>query len=302
MSLSWFVPGDETMDFTTIFWEGAVTGASYGIDPGPVPPEQLLEVEPGLQLAIYVPSMFDDADGDATHDDDEVYVGVSRLWPVWIEGDPPPEYADAGLVAGWNAIELDFASEGEFAVGDPMAIPLAADLWPAESIEIGGSYAGTTPMGSQRLTLISGVAMEGGDITDLLYDGALTDPWSISVSGDAPESHMVDQPEFGLTMAWEYPFTYADNDGSGGPSDGDLPVSFACIGREYVLLYWMSPATTVETAFTYAYSWSLYGWTPGWFAASVDPMAPEPMPVAIDPADLGSLELSEACNPWGAPS
>jgi hypothetical protein len=183
-----------------------------------------------------------------------------------------------------------------------MAIPIAADLWPAESIEIGGSYGGSAPIGSQRLTLISGVAMEGGDIEDLLFDDALTDPWAISVSGEAPESHRIEQDEFGLTMAWEYPFTYADNDGSGGPSEGDMPMSFTCLGLDYVLLYWMAPATTVEAAFTYAYSWSTYGWTPGWFAAGVDARAPEPMPYALEPSEYGNLELSEACSPWGAPT
>jgi len=298
LTLSHMVPGED-MDFSTTFYEVAVTGETVGIDPGDVPAEHLLEVEPGLTIAMYVPSLFADTDSDSAHDEGERYVGISTWWPVWIDGEPPTEYADLGLVAGWNALELDFESDGEFTVGDPMAIPLPASLWPNEEITIGGSYAGTQPTDTQRLTLISGVAMEGGDLSDLLYDDALADPWSITVKGDAPESHVIEQDEFGLTMAWEYPFTYLDNDGSLSPTDGDLPLNFACMGSEYVLLYWMQPATTVEQAFMYAYGWEPYGWTPGWFAASVDPRASEPMPVALDDSDLTTLELSAACNPWG---
>ncbi len=303
MSLSWFLPGDEEMDFSTILWEGEVTGASFGMDPGTVPPEQIVEVEPGLSLAMYVPSLFEDLDADGVWDEGEIYVGVGHYWPVWIEGSMPPEYQKAGLVEGWNAIELDFESEGEFIVGDSDAIPLAANLWPNDSIEIGGSYGGSAPIGGQRLALISGEAMSGGDMTDLLYDDSLTDPWSISVSGDAPESHIVVQDEFGLSMAWEYPLAYADLDGTGGPSDGDLPTGFACYGSDYVLLYWMAPAATVEAAFYYSYAWTpTYGWAPGWFAAAVTPGTEEPMPMALDSAELMSLEISEACNPWEMPS
>ena len=301
MTLTWIVPGEE-MDFFTTFWEGSVDGATFGIDPGPVPPEHLLEVEPGLHIALYIPSMFEDADGDAQHGEGEIYVGISRHWPVWVDNDPPAEWADKGLVAGWNAIELDLESDGEFTTGDPLAIPIDADLWPNDSIEISGTYTGDTPVDTQRLTLISGVAMEGGPIVDLLYDDVLTDPWAIAVSGDAPASHQLDQDDFGLTMAWEYPFSYLDNDGTGGPSDGDLPLNSACLGLDYVVLYWMEAATSVETAFYFEYAWGEYGWTPGWFAGGISPTSKEQVPYALEPEELSSLELSGACSPWDFPT
>ncbi len=297
MTLTWFHPEDGP-DQELVVWEGAVGSDPFGMDPGEVPAEHIYEVDTGLSIAMYIPGLFEDLDGDAAFDEDETYVGVGRYWPVWVDGEPPPEYADQGLVEGWNAAELDFDSDGDFTLGDITAIPIDASLWPTEELEIGGSYSGTAPAKTQRLALISGVAMEGGELEDLLYDEALTDPWSITVSGDAPESHWVEQDEFGLVMAWEYPMTYEDVDSSGGPSDGDLPTGFACYDDQAVVVYWMSPASNIETAFYYEYAWSEYGWTPGWFAATVDTSSGDPMPYGMDESELMSLDISLVCMPF----
>jgi hypothetical protein len=302
LSLTWIEPGvdiDE-VDSLMVLFEGAVTGPSYGIDPGELPAEHLLEDE-DLTLALYVPTLFADTDGDGTHDEGEFYLGVSRHWPLWIEGAPPAEYAELGLVAGWNAIELELDEENNFGgdpiVHDPLAIPLMTSLLPIEEITIGGGYTGTEPVDDQRLTFAPHSALWAGDLThaDPLYDEPVVEPWGITVSGAPPQSHQID-PD-GFPRATNYAVSYVDSDGSGGPSEGEPPVNMACVGSDFVAVSWMAPPTTVRMAAHFEYLFSPDGLPPGWSARAVDPDTADFR--ALDAAEVMDLELTNTCMPWG---
>jgi hypothetical protein len=301
LSLTAVEPGVDVDDVDSgiVFFEGAVTGATVGIDPGEVPAEHLIEDEE-LTLALYLPALFDDANANGTHDEGEVMLGLSRHWPLWIEGDPPTEYADLGLVAGWNAIELEVDEEndfaGDFTVRDPLAIPLADSLRSVEEMTLGGTYAGTQPMADQRLTLAPhAVVFTGDDVVhaEPLYDEPLSDPWTITVSGEPPQSHQFDVD--GLMRAVDYPVTYVDADGSGGPSAGEALVNMACVGTGFVSVSWDAPPTTVAMAANYEYLFSRIGVLPGWSASVTDTDPVETR--GLEAAELTGLELTSACVP-----
>ncbi len=296
LELIWFEPGgtyDEELDLFAASVDGDPLGAAV---PDP-PADQLWEAAPGFEVAMYVPVLFEDLDGDAERDPAEAIVGLGRTWPTWGEGSVPPEFAAAGVVAGWNAIEMDLDDEGAFEVHDVMAIPLAASLWPVESLQLGGSYLGDLPTDEQRLAVVPVQLLEGAPINSLLFDQPLTQSWALTVSGDPPPDHQTVEPESGLAMAAEIPLTYSDVDGSGGLTAGDQPQYCACHDGNTVVVYWAAAATTFEQAWIFEYGWSGFGGSPGYFATAIEPDAgdDEP-PIPIDPADLLSLEISGACS------
>jgi hypothetical protein len=269
----------------------------FGAAPGTPPADHLWEAAPGFDVAMYVPVLFEDLDGDAERDPGEVIVGLGRTWPTWAAGAIPQDMAAAGVVEGWNAIEMDLENAGAFEVRDVMAIPLAASLWPVVSLQLGGSYIGDLPAAAQRLAVVPAPALEGNPVNSLLYDQAFSDPWALTISGEPPLDHQSYDPQSGLSMAWEVPLTYADADGSGGISEGDQPLYLVCTDDHTVVIYWIGAATTFEHAWTFEYGWSSFGGHPGYFAAALDPDAgDDDPPIYIDPADLLALEISGACS------
>jgi hypothetical protein len=149
----------------------------------------------------------------------------------------------------------------------------------------------------QRLAVIPSMALEGAPVASLMYDEPLADPWTITVSGEAPADHQVVDPDWGLAMAWEIPLSYLDADDSGGLTEGDQPLYLVCLDGSTVVIFWADAARSVEQAWSYEYSWSTFGGRPGLFAVAMDPDAADgDPPIQIDPVDLLSLELSGACT------
>jgi hypothetical protein len=238
----------------------------------------------------------DDPNGSGGHDNGEIYVGAGMVFPVWIEGDPPPAYQARGLTAGWNAVEMDFDSGGDFTVWDPLAIPLSASLWPNETLTIGGTYGGTADITDQRLALLPSALFDGVPVSSFLYNAPLTDPWSITITSEPPADHQEYDSESGLFTAGEIPASYVDESGDGVPGKGDQLGYFTCYDGMPVVAMWLSPALTLETAYYLAAFQAEFGWQPGWYPNALDMSGKDPVPVGIDPADWNSLELSADCG------
>ena len=296
LTLIWFEPGgmfDEDMSLL----EQTVDGDPYGCNPGEPPADHLWEAAPGFRVAMYVPVLHEDLDGDGVRDPGEMIVGMGRAWPVWAEGAIPPDYTAQGVVEGWNAIEMDWEEDGEFAVHDVMGIPLGANLWPVESLQLGGQYVGDLAVETQRLAVAPITMFEGQPVSSLMYDEPLALSWTIDLSGEPPADHQVYDPHSGLNMAWEIPLAYLDNDGSGGLSGGDEPTYMVCYDGATVVVFWGDAAMELEVAWYYEFALAAFGGGPGLFVAAMDPEAGEDdPPIQIDPADLLSLEVSGNCS------
>jgi hypothetical protein len=255
----------------------------------------LSEIEPGMFAAFFLPVVFEDADGDGSHDSDEVFVGVGWDMPMWAAGTISSTYSGLGVGDGWNGLEVDPGVHSGTGVMAPSALEISLDLWPAEDMTIGGSYGGSAPITSMSLALLTKDVMGGGSVAALLYDDAQTDPWTIDVSGAPDSDHVYTDSTTGLDLGLEYPIGYQDDDGSGGYTSADAMESWACYGTEAVLLEWCDPILDLTALFNYH---SAVTTSPGWSLSSIDMSDKTAIPSLIDSADYLSLDVSEACVPW----
>ncbi|MCB9796439.1 MAG: hypothetical protein H6741_27395 [Alphaproteobacteria bacterium] len=217
---------------------------------------------PGLDVAVYVPTLHLDGDGQGDIDGDEAIVGAGRYWVWFLEGDIPQQLLLLGFRHGWNAIELDFEGGGVPSVGEIDAIPLPANLWPNQELTFGGTYSAETDIETQRLVVVPSTLFNGDLPTSLLYDEDLTETWSVTLSGEPPQDHR-ETGEF--SGAYEVALTYVDNDASGGFSEGDAPIYVPCLEDQAVAAVWVDAPTDVFVA---AYT-SVVGASVGWSALAI---------------------------------
>lgn len=264
LTLTWADVSDDFVVGDTVA-AADVDGATVTVYAPDPTGDQLLELDPaaypGTYVAWYLPAIHEDADGDGAHGADEAYVAHGTVLPLYIGGTLPEELADWGFVAGWNALAM--GAEGATDFHDVDAIPLAVNLRPRETFTIAGDLADVDLDGDLRLTLVPGAVDEGRWPDDWLYDAPLDGAWSIDVAGAPPDDHRVDDGSgFGIT--YEIPLSYVDNDGSGGISAGDETAWPACYGDATASLVWISPPTTLDTAFLA----TIYGMGAGWSAVA----------------------------------
>jgi hypothetical protein len=174
-------------------------------------------------------------------------------------------------------------------VGDPLAIPLAANLAPRTDLTLSGSYAGEVTE-NVRLTAIPGPMLgeEGVVVEEFIYDGAVDgDTWTMELSGAPPSDHFEALDGIGYG-ALEVPVTYQD-EGSGDFGPGDQPLYAACSGDQAVILIWVDGPETLSEAMTFG----VFGFSVGWSAMlSTEGGGPEAVPLD----SLGDLVIDGSCS------
>ena len=267
-SLTFSLPGEAVGSWLSLTWArvdgdditlgGELSSTLVTSDPAVVPvgaptPEDLVAIDPalwpGLLGAWYLPSLH--LEGD---DGERTYTALGRAWPVYLAGELPRSWLDAGWGAGWNAMDT-----GDASVVPTSDIPLVDDLATVADVSIAGTYGGEADLADLRLALLPGPLWSEGTVAQLLVDAALTTPWTLPLTGRPPDDHFTDLGD-GVLAALEVPLSYADSDGSGSYGEGDVVETFACIGPSLLTLLYLDPPTDLLTAFGMAWA-SL---TPGW--------------------------------------
>jgi hypothetical protein len=106
---------------------------------------------------------------------------------------------------------------------------------------LSGTYPGVDP---RRLALLPANQLDGGTLTDVLYDQPLGAKWAIALDGAPPASHLVtDDPTIPVGSAFELPASFVDTDKSGSVSEKDTFADGVCTsdGRT-VWLAWIPPS------------------------------------------------------------
>lgn len=213
---------------------------------------------PGSEYAFFVSSLHTDDDGDGYPSGFEVVSGMSEYWLLFWKGELPIELQQAGFVEGWNVY-----NPVQQILGSLSAVPLDSNLLPTETISLAGGFSDMVDP-SYRLMLYPQAA-DQQSVSSLLWDEALTDPWSIYLDQAPDTDHFYDAN--GTILALEFPVVYADADGSGGPSNGDTLLYYACnaAGEQVELLY-LPEITDLFMAVYYVNQ----GLRPGWLGASTN--------------------------------
>jgi len=263
--------------------EQDIVGVPFG-----VPPEgELQEVDPtnapGMKIAAYVPALHGDLDGDVMLSEGETYSGVGLAWPVFVSGPVPADLAAFGIVEGWNGMEFT-VDNGPPVMHDITALPVETTIAERLSITIGGSYDAYSGNAAERVAVVPGASST--TVTEPLYDGALSDPWTVTLDGAPPADHFGDLEGFG-NAALELPIAYLDADATESVSEGDSPIAYACWNTFPVALLYVPGLTDLVTAV----SWTQYGLGTGWLATPLDSDVPQ-----ITGDDLLSLSIDASCG------
>lgn len=256
------------------------------------PPAELLSPIaefPDTRLVMFAPMLWDDADGNLAHDEGEVYRASSATVVAFLAGTLPPDLAALGLMLGWNAFEL--RQTGELPTVMPAtAMQLPLNLDPREAFTFGGDVGGEAD--GWWLTVYPATTFSGGEAPPL-HDAALTDPWSVELSGRPPESHMQPFDDTGAFRgALEIPVAWLDADDVAGLSEGDVsmqPCYLADDGPRQVQITWVEPISNP----TYAMTFGFMGYNAGWLGLVADDRG-EGAP--MDEAIAASLSFSSDCT------
>jgi hypothetical protein len=238
-------------------------------------------------MALYVPALHIDTDGDGLPQNGESYTAVGMTWAVFITGEIPESFGKLGVQEGWNAIIVSKHDDPEF--GDPVNISMPVNLAPNLELVAGGALS-FDPDG-MRVMLISGQTFTGGTSLGPLLDAPLTDPWELILSGPPAAERFYEIPEMGMTAAVEVPLSYADTDNSGDFDETvDQALYGACSDGSMVGFLWLPPPTDLHAAFAVAQ----LGTGTGWMGVSLSEEGG-----MLESAALSSLVMDEGCGPGG---
>jgi hypothetical protein len=249
-----------TEDFTILGRLGGATiaGGTVAVEVADPTEDDLLEIGAGLYGRYAIPYAFADDDGDGEHDADEAIGAVGRVWPLYLSGSIPIEYAALGLVEGWNAL---YVTESEAPdLYDIEAIPLPTNLAPVLQAELAGTVAFDVGADAQ-LALLPNVAFDGLPFGSLLYNQGLGAEWAIVVDGPPPDLHVTDLFGTGFDGALEVPVAWTDTDGDALPSGDEALLGPACLGAFTAALLWVAPPTDPLVAFYFASEGTPVGWS-----------------------------------------
>jgi hypothetical protein len=248
---------------------------------------------PSFRVAAYLPALHEDGDEDGLQGPGEAYVGIGMAWPLYAVN-VPAELAMAGVVEGWNALEMEPEGEG-FELHEIDDIPLEAGLWPERSASLGGRYGGDLPAGTQGLAVVPMVAFEGAPISSLVHEETpLPEAFAIELEGEPPADHFYQDADLGLAMGIEVPLAYLDVDLSGGLSAGDAPTYLSCYDGLAVMAIWVQPPEELLSAFTAQALSAAYGLNMGWWVGSIDPRTDEPQSLGREARQ--NLVLDGSCS------
>ena len=276
-------PSDGGYLMGTVEWTSPVD-ATISLDVPAPRAELMAEIPelPGLEIAFFVGGLFVD-DGDERWDADEVWVGVSVPWSLYIDGVVPVELLAIGIREGWNALAL--TSENPEA-GDIEAMELAIRY--RDEVTLGGTADETIAV-TDRFAMLP-ASMFGGEFPARLYADQRFDDgksWSVDIVGDPPEDHFADVDNDGVSDAFEIPYAYTDADASGGVSGDDTFLGAGCIDGDAAVAWWIEPPTDI----TYLSSVVSFGAGLGWNALLLGVEGPSA--VVEDPSS--NIVFSTSC-------
>lgn len=294
LTLTW-IDGSTLGSESVVFGE-VIVSAAAGADPllvaaGVPPASALFEPEPedapGMLVAMYMPALHVDQDGDGLLSGEETYVGAGTTWATYITGVIPEEYTAMGAVDGWNAILL-FTDSGDPEFTDPMGIPLSANTSVNEDLTLAGRFRGD-PDG-MGLVVIPGSAFEGGGVESWLYDEALTPSWSIPLTGEPPAEHFSTMEGIGWA-AMELPIAYVD-ERAAGFGEGDIPTLAACFDGVPVGAIWFGGPTDLMMALQF----SVTGMGSGWIAMTTGDVGGG---TVLTEEEAATLSIDDSCTLGG---
>ena len=295
LDLTWFRPFDETWLVGDTLASTQVGASSVTVRVDAPSAEDLLPMDeakfPGLLAAFYLPAIYDDPDGDVTHDSDEYYVGVGPTWLIYLAGVVPAGFEHLGLYEGWNAYQTDTTGHSDLPVVFELdAIPLETALYANEAVTIGGSS--DFPISySTRAALVSYAYLGGMPVAahhiDDWYPSSASG-WTMEVSGEPDEDHMMEIDD-GFTASVELPLAYLDSDGSGGFTTADTIEGAACYEGDTVALFYLPGIVELGTAAMF----QLWGMTPGWMVMA--DLSEGSDPYALTPEQSEQLVFSADC-------
>ena len=287
-------PLDTEAGFEEVLPPWQVVAVSGNVVEAPMidPPAELLAPIaefPDTQLVMFAPMLWDDPNGDLVHDDGEVYRASSATVVAFLAGSLPAELAALGLALGWNAFEL--RQTGEVPTVMPAtAMQLPLNLDPREAFTFGGNVGGESD--GWQLTVYPATTFSGAE-APALYDAALTNPWSVALSGRPPDTHIQPFEDSGVFRgALEIPVAWLDSDDIDGLSEGDLsmqPCYLDDTGPRQVQITWVEPISDPTFAMTFGFM----GYNAGWMGLVADERGEG---VPMDEEIAATLSFSMDCT------
>lgn len=193
----------------------------------------------GVRWSAHVVGLFDD-DGDGIRQPSEVWTAFSTHMLVYVEADAglPASLATAGIVEGWNAVNLGEGGFGDVAPLAAVPVPIHAL---ADTITMSGT-AVVTKGANERLTLQPNDALYYNTaVKTVLYDEPLADTWTISLTGGPPADHRsYGKKSVPDGFAVEQPVVYIDTDEDGAfDSYTDKVVGAVCADKQRLIPVWL---------------------------------------------------------------
>lgn len=197
--------------------------AGIQLDP---PAEESLEMldpaAPEMRVALWVPALQTDENGDGVGED---LRGVGEVWPTFVEG--PIADADGELHAGWNAVRID--ATHAVIVEDASSIPLPENLAIQSDLLLSGNALVDAP----RLVLAN-------PLDAPLLSQPLQPDWRIFWEGAPPSTHFASIPSLEAQAALESPFAVSEDWQPGTP-----PLGLACAEETEVQAAYLQPVLSV---------------------------------------------------------
>lgn len=254
--------GTETLIFGDTWLSAPIEGDPALVYAGEPPASALVEVDPteapGMLVAMYVPALHADTDGDGLRSGDETYLALGMWWVAYVTGDIAPNFVAAGVVEGWNAVFVFSETGPQF--GSAMATPLPTSLLPDTTLTLAGTYTGDPD--DVGLAAFPWNFLQGEPVEELLYDAPIEPNWSITLDGEPPADHFVFLEFLGAEGSLEIVASYADNNASGSYDGGDMPLNGPCYAGVPVGAVWWPGPTELMSALQL----TMQGMRPGWLA------------------------------------
>ncbi|MCB9780486.1 MAG: hypothetical protein H6742_18110 [Alphaproteobacteria bacterium] len=242
---------------------------------------------PDFRIALYLPARFADLDGDLEHDDDEPWTGIGGTWLAFVEP-PVPGSLKPYIDPGWNAFNVDLASDTPFWPANIDAVNVPDNLVPLDTLSLGGTWgASVSPGETTRLAVVPPVIADHA-VDALLYDEPVGASFSLTIDGPPPADHYGDLDGTGRLQAGEYLLVYDDTDGTTGLDVTTDTLRFsACHDDQVVVLLYADPPTDLGDGLLASVSDTPIGWSA--FAE------PEGAFRRLSDSERAALVLAEGC-------
>ena len=237
-------------------------------------------------IGMWAPYLFQDSNGDNTHNEGETIGGIGKTWLVYAKADIP----GYTITEGWSAIEMTFTEDPPIA-RDLENVQLDANLIPGP-ITIGGSY--DTTLGDRRIAIVAATTFESGQL-ETMFDEVATDPWSLTLSGIPADNHFSQEDDFQGALGAA--IVYEDRNNNGTFEGTDLqgqstPITICFDGmggmepRTVTILYYPAVTNPID-----ALNASVYGMGTGWIIMAND----DSQPYFPSPDEYNNLFIDANC-------